>query len=422
MKPYKFIILSSLIISSLFGFNSCSSDDFENLIDSDEFKQETSSKEFVDLDLSMEVHSDLQTRCAPRFGWDYTFDLDECTTDYGFDQHPFGFKMIILYEDKVVANDSLVISLGVHKGTMVPDSLNNPFITYIKSTGRTSVNVGLRFLKTYDPSKIKFLCLGSSNNIEEQFLNAEIGNSLSDIVLRTKNLQLHCDYISLHKLCDTKDWSKINTRIVLKRNAAQIVVLYPDTGLDFKRIRDQYSSTYWDIFTFPSTTSIMPEYTKTFGYMDFDYSYYYYKDDKVVRAEEDIRLGNQIAINGSSPGTIKYKNKDYGYFMPLDLLATAQNSTPVNTRNLKFQYILLAGNDYHNREVYWSVLPFPASGIKANTRYIYVLNENTSLWGNHRSIGTRSEGEPSVPEVISNDSFELIELSLDEPLPFEIVE
>lgn len=424
MSRYKLLIGSIFTIIFSFALFSCDNgEDLQNPI-AESLGSDVSDQEFISLDLDMNIEKLNTTRCSSRLGNDNPFDSqDYCLEEYRQQQHPFGFKLILLIDDKVVSNDSLLISLGVNRGTQLPDLSHNPYITYVKQVDNTSLKFGLRFLKTIKPNQVKLLCLGSTNGLEEQFQNCDIGNSLSDIVLRTKDLQLHCDFISLHKLSDETDWNKIDKKIILKRNAAQIIVLYPDPALDFTKIKQQHNSTYWYIFTVPNTSTSLPNYTPSTGYRDFDTSFYYFKDNTVRRFDDNRVFGDQISLWGGS-NAITYKNKTFGYFYPLDMLAPNEPFYPVNGKNEKFQYLTFVAYDYHNREKYWSNIQFPQTGIKANTRYVIILNENTQLWTNHQGSNTRSEIVEDVVDnhITSANDYELLEFDMNEELPFELIE
>lgn len=396
--------------------------------------------EYINLDFNIRTPQDnFQTRCIENLNNENRdFFAESCLTDK---YNPMAYKLIILVDDKIVSSDSLIRSLKDNrKNIEIPDFNDHNYITYVKQNNDLSLSFGLRFLRSLDPSKIMLICVGSKSN-DDQIKNCEIGKSINDIVIQSQTLSRYCNFVSKHQLATTNDWGKVNTKITLKRNSAQIIVLHPDSKLGmsgkYEQISDSY--TYTEIQCVPNFTNSINHF-ENFQWAfvaysasgDYAKSYYFFNNRNTIISKDNLRFNGTNRSNnpqtyGNYGTTVNYSGKNYGFFTPLDICTSENGHLPVTENNEEYKYITLAVHYYTGRAgdqhyCLWSNIEMPSDQLESNKRYVMILKDSTPLWQNTtQSNFTRGENIEMAKEIITSDFYDVIEFDMDEPLPFEII-
>ena len=408
------------LFSLLFSLTSCGSQDtFEDFIvdtilDDGQYQEAT---------FEISSYHDMDTRCIPTSATTNQDILSEsCLTN---EERFQNMVAILAYDNKILTSDTIMINGEIKK----IDS--HPYMINLKKNSDYSLSLTYRFIKNLDPSKIELLFMSTNmalnTNGFPNFMNLE--NGLDNAWLNYKYLCNYCIFYKRHRLASYNNWNGIDTKITLKRNSAQIIVLCPNQNYDSKGVK--WMNLFLNYKTSIDHISQAKESTAGlgFGLSDFSFGSYYLNNSKVIldpngviwdrtSVSKETSIGNQkFAIFGSNK--IRYNNKDYYYFTPFSVFATDKASVPVTPNGEAYKYITLIGFSERNipYNIYWSNLPLPEGGLQANKRYIYILNSSFSFWDNGPINKTRSAEDLDV--VAGSDDFELIELDMDEPVPFE---
>lgn len=341
----------------------------------------------------------------------------------------------------------------------------------IKSCERTeeSVLLTLKLDKKMDPSKMEMLVssvpqfsvanssggtIYSSNYVDIK--NAE---DISSAYISSSMPSYFCSFFKRHKLSARNDWNAIDTKIILQRLNSDIIVItsQDDESVPYAKekchyisatlIADDSMKSISDIYLTLNTQKIIS--TAQSNYYNYLPSTYYIQDDLSTFSTSNLIYHSKTTKNyrwsgmtGARPWTIgpytlpvlNYKNKEYRYLASTSLFGN--NSGIIYTPQMEeLQYVLLIMQEYgtypyDSENVRWTAIPLPKGGIKPNRRYIYILGDDYLLWGNQATRGTlknytetRSEENTDSPiRNIQGTGFEIIEQSMDEPLPFEIKE
>lgn len=404
--------------------------------------------EYVNLDFNITADgSEVMTRCLPSSNTTESNNLfgEACMSNK---YYPLGYKLIILMNDKVVSADSLVRFAGPGKWlqTEIPDFSGHPYISYVKETSETSISFGLKFAKTIDPSNIRLICMASRQNSVEQFRNWDPGNSINDVFIESSSISQYCNFLCNQKLSDTNSWNDVNTRMVLKRNSAQILIFHPEAEVlsaKYKELKNQGGSIYstvqsFAVFNFTNAVTHLMSSSPGASYpIDTYISDYYFNGKKTVMSKNNVKgfsqYNSSLGVTYGVLGTeVTYNGKKYGFFAPLDICTNTDGSLPITEDNEEFKYITLALYHYDNTQsgkdrndykgyCYWTNISIAGQKLEPNKRYILILKADTPLWQNYtEKYITRGTVEEDFFEALPNSCYEIIEQEMDDPLPFNI--
>ena len=263
---------------------------------------------------------------------------------------------------------------------------------------------------------------------------------------------LYCTYFKKQKIAETNDWNSINKNIVLKRLNAEIYVFTQQENYSIYNTEQNIGSSYIQAFLTSKTdvldTNLLTN-SFTLRYTKYSFgpgrSFFFPKNNTVKLATTLNWIGsiswyhyrNGFEFDYGQRFSANYNGINYWAFNPITLLATEQPSFPIDINtNEEIKYIMLSlveeqrssfqGNEHMTQEdgkhAHWTILPLPEGGIQANKRYVYILKNGFQMWQNTRTqnggLQTRSDKEISI----ADSDFVLIEMDIDEVLPFEITE
>lgn len=396
-------------------FSSCMADDtLEDMI------VDSILDEYADITFEISQSYNTQTRCIPNEDTTNQDILSEsCITN---PNHHQNLIVTLAYDNRVLSNDTILIN-----GEM-KEIKSHPYIINLKKINEYNVSLTYRFLKNMDPSKIELVCISCKHPLNSYFpslINIEDGINQGSV--NFNNLCEYCVFYKRHYLTGYNNWNSIDSKITLKRNSAQIIVLSPHQNYDSKGVK--WMNSFLNYQTSVNHLAQVSGLTVSlgFGLADFSYSRHYLSDNRIcIEAQgmiwnstsitkESVFKSQRFAIFGENK--VRYNNKDYYYFTPFSVFASENPSYPLTTDGQPYKYVTLIGFTERNipYEVYWSNLPLPEGGLQANKRYIYILNSSFNFWDNGPISKTRSQDS----KVVNSSDFEIVELDMDDPSPFE---
>lgn len=416
-----------------FIFPSCSSDEPEMIAIPSE-TSDSLSNEYIEIPFEITTDSLADTRCFNGSNYhSQNPDQDFCSNNIGFIMYSYS-------DNTLLGRTSLQANVSDRTGTA--GSLR---FTYSNSNGKCTIS--LRFLKTDDPSKYKFVfATGFGRDSGTVYSNTSISH-----YKRFYN-ENSCQYFGMAKLSETNDWSQVKSKITLNRINSDFYILTPSSnyGLQYTSYADievdarfgydtnyHYftgsgnSSEHWDYST-NSSAAYGPEFTVT-----WDITSMTYKVSTGTLPSEPL-FHSSYSILNTNRIVASYNGTQYSMFTPLKFICNSNQEYPKDSSGRQINYIYLLGDEedlgigggsgsivIHK----YNILPLPEGGIKPNKKYVYILNStvfpNTIYsWvyfadppiTEEPSTATRSENESTEPD------FQILEFDMDEPLPFEIAE
>lgn len=378
----------------------------------------------------MEIKTDEQndTRCFN--GSDYHWqnpDQDFCSSNYTI--------WIYSYYDNNLLGKNYLPSGRTNQSS----STGSLKFRYTNTNGRCTIY--LTFLKTEDISKYKFAFAAGFSRDDTSSSQSMYANS--SITHYKKALKENsCQYFGMSQLNTT------NNTVTLKRVNSDIYILTPSTtyGQSYPQYTTNrvdakfgYSNDYhyftgnppnyyerWD-YTSNTNATYGPEFTLTWDISSFTY--------KITPGT----LSKQPCLSGYIANTDRivatYKGIQYSMFPPLKFLCNDTQEYPKDSSGRQINYIYLINweNDWGGAAAIslhrYNILPLPEGGIKPNRKYVYILNSTVfpnTIYSYVYFADPSNPEEPSTRMFTRNEDmkpdFDIIELDMDEPLPFELTE
>ncbi|MCH5235972.1 MAG: hypothetical protein J1E16_11825 [Muribaculaceae bacterium] len=453
----KVIYFHILLISILLGLNSCTSVDEPQLTLPVTEEQENDGFQILDFEIS--VNDINETRCIrPETShsddsgtYTYNFPSEKCSPSITNVKY---MEMMILY-DKEILNSTIIVDKSV-----IQDFTDNEYVVYVnkRTNGEQRFYLALKFKSNLDPSKIELLFTVKFPSASNWIIETTGGScffknndDLNNCYISTSNTAELCSYYAKHSLNTENDWKTVNLKIILKRLNSSIWVFtthpYCDAfddyiswfsiGLNNERTFNNFLDDEGNLIFHQKIVNgavsstqhryyVLQDRTELSQYSLYQYSgtskgktWWWYNDEGYNRP------------HAASTKLFKYNDKTYYYIGYFNTLGTLSDNYPISHTGKVLKYLTMVYNEswcnqnnYHYDgylHYHWSTLPLPDGGLKANTRYVYILNDDFKLWENtwyQGDLPTRS----STEETLQATGFTLIEQSMDEPLPFEFME
>lgn len=289
---------------------------------------------------------------------------------------------------------------------------------------------------------------------------------LEDIFLYQRKNE-SCVFYNVHKLSDTNDIKAIKNKIILKRYNSTIYVLHKekidcsagnDTGYHYNTSKPleklpcylmhpgnfgTYNSYRTYVVYAGLSLTAEPKINQAIIpnssiYTNTPINTLMYIDNEMTRVFSNaVSMGTYGSTVGTGNGNTWYEYLNYNPeyplygFSPLSLITSNKESYPVDAETgeeLKYICFFCAiirdnsNTKINTSEIYYNFLPLPENGLQRNKKYIYYIDAAT-VWDNKLTYeewankdNTRSY--TSNLNIVPKESYEIIELDYDEPLPF----
>lgn len=428
---------------------SCNED--MDLEDSIYQSQNYDSDEYMSVDFSIETYSEPETRC---FETKYIYSLevnqkgingmpDDGCSSYSNLENLYAQ---IYYEDIKVYDLTLLIR------NAIPSFSGSQIINKIQRNGN-SVLLSLKLDKNWDPSKVEIIVTGGFltraspvNGVYVDMFNNYIINKgeNGESFIKNEHPDICCNYYCRHKISADNSWESIDKKIVLKRLNCDFIFLTTQVEAS---VPSQIESYLYAVPNFEDDVrGLLGKYTGSYSLSDCRYHFLSdkatYELDKSLIYRTDR---NQKVITSSNNGvsfgrpaiglpSFTYKNQRVYLFSLCSVLGTQETKYLEDTKGEQLKYITLVrydGSKYYlmadqTHYYEWSTIPMPEGGIKANTRYIYILGNGFKFWQNRISKEELEDMAVIRSSELSGDiqveDVTIIEQSMDDPLPFEFIE
>lgn len=327
------------------------------------------------------------------------------------------------YNDKLISNTDIPITIPNLNETK---QFNNFSLT---NTGSKLI-IKKTFLKSDNPSLYKFYIYFSYNY---GLPNSYPGTPTEE----TRNIgtiqNVHynqCLFYGKLKLSETNDWNNINTSVILKRKTSEFIVL---TDQDINNISGSKRSAN-TLIAFNCETQLPYGELgyKTGEAYSYSYQLYDFESDECFAQSFD-RINPVFQYLTSSGYNSHYKGGNYRIIGGACTLISESGNLPVISDKVtstighvepnngkRLRYLVCYLRTYYDGKdhIYQTSIDLQGMDLKPNKRYIFINRPGTNLFSG--TPVTRSIEEISEENINNYSDFEILELDIDEPLPFEI--
>lgn len=365
-----------------------------------------------------------------------------------------GFKSLYL----IILNDGI----PVYSGTLIendtyPSFSRDGYVESFESTSSGPSKLVLRFSSELDPSKIELIVSGGnydeliSDNWDSNKWQFQNTANFDETFISNKVISSYCNFYKRHKLATENNWSKIDKKITLTRLNSDFIFLTSVKECGAREGRQTF------IYSSPNTDEGIGKFKnnlmRTEDAAEYATGTYYIKNDIAKFKQGQICIhtsttfgeafnnvwneknNNTGAVEATNARKVRYNNKDYYFMTYFSMIASPTKKYVQTTDGTEIKYLSIIRREFTRKQsesddlkTFWTSLPMPSGGIKANTRYIYIFNNPSTLWVNeskYNDIVFESGAITKSTEPESNfnwDGIQLIEQSMDDPLPLEMIE
>lgn len=428
-------------------FSSCGEEEVM-IQEASEDRSIENEKEFKVIDFTINTDSETSTRCYDN-KYVYSLEVNQknitgLPNDNCAGRNTIENLNLLIYNDKELLHNLELISAG-----SILNYSSKSVINSIKRNGN-SVLLSLKMDKRFDPSKIRLVFSGglvsyvTPNNgtywrlMDYYKFNDTDNNDFTNIW--NLHSDLCCNYFKEHYLSEDNDWQKVDTEVTLKRLNCDFIFLTTQYETSAPSQIESY------LYAAPNSQDKIDNlYGKyTTSYSENNCRYFLEKDEVSFELGKGLVYRtdkNQVVYLTPSSGrpaiklpSFSYNSKTVYLFSLFSTLGSLEPKYLINEDGEELKYITLIRYDAHKYYLMadqthyyeWSTIPMPEGGIKANTRYIYILGNGFKFWQNRISKDELEDMAVTRSSEFSGDiqveDVTIIEQSMDEPLPFENIE